>query len=251
MAITLIPRTLLSAGENCSLLKRALDYFRNNPVENDQHLNDLLVVADRDRTAVIEAYGGDDEETFGTPARAADTERDAVCGQLSKNLRGKRDDFDPAVAQSASIVYDLYKKHDFGGRKNSYELQSTVIHAFLNDCMRPDIQVAIDNARIRIGIEQLAKAQRRFEEAVQRKLEKVDESTPSVTALMEPLRQDVFELIVYLNSRERMNGGDIYGPINQKINEIVEEIEAKARARRARKENEREEADKRTGAAIS
>jgi hypothetical protein len=250
MAITLIPRTLLSAGENCSLLKRALDYFKNNPVENDPHLDDLLTLAECDRNAVIEAYGGDDDETFGTPARAADTDRDAVCGQLSKNLRGKRADFDPMVAAAAGVVYDLYKSHDFGGRKNSYEVQSTIIHAFLQDCSRPDIQVAIDRARIRAGIEQLAAAQKRFEKAMQQTLKRIDRSTPSVTALMQPLRQDVFELIVYLNSRERLHG-DIYGPINLKINEIVEEIEAKARARQARKENERAEAGAQAGAAIS
>jgi hypothetical protein len=186
--------------------------------------------------AVDGAYGSATEDAHTGELNKADEDRDQSAGRFTKVVRGLQYDFDPEKADSAAMIYSVLKKHEYGKPKASHAEQTTTVRAMLSDMATDTMKAAIMKAGVQAGFDDLDRKQTVFEEVYQRKIAgKAETRELPLTTLIAPLRQGIFDILVYLNSRERLQP-EQYRALNARVNELVTEAGAKAHGRKSRRD---------------
>jgi hypothetical protein len=234
MPIKALPRYLLKSGEIAAFGSRLKTILTDAPA-GDEHLGLLTGLLAQHTTDIVSAYGSIRENMFTPKLAQADSACDETINRFTRVVHGMCDDYDPAKAEAASIIYAILKKHEFGRTNASYAVQTTTTKAMLMDLDSPDAKAATVKAGVQPAVEEIRRNHLSFETIYQEKIaNKAEVREPSISSLMAPLRLDIGEILDHLNSRERVLPAQ-YATFNKRVNELVIEMSAKAHARQNRK----------------
>lgn len=234
MPIKTFPLYLLTAGEAAAAGRRMHEILSGVP-QDDHHCIELRQMINKDTDAVEAAYNEPTASEFTGPILDWDGKRDSLLLQISRVLRGLSYGFEPTVAQAAEKLYNLFEKHAFGAANRSYEKQSTTVHAMFEDIESRDMQQAIVTTGLEQAFADLRTAQDEFDRLVLQRIkdETSEHREPILSELVKPLRQDLYDTLKYLASRERLHP-EQYKTVVEQVNNLTSEITAKARARQTR-----------------
>jgi hypothetical protein len=235
MPVKTLPRYLMKASEITIAAERLIQLCAKLP-ESSPMIEAVVEKAKEDVAAVRRAYGTEAAPGLAARARLADESRDESCVQLTGLLRGLQYHFDSEVADSAETVYSVLARHDLGARRSSYENQSMVTAALLDDLAKPEIKEAVDRCGVAPAIADLKEKEEAFRAIIMSRIEASSEADePALRELVEPLRAAIFEILVMVESRERLNP-EMYRDFVADLNGMITEIGSKVRARKSRRE---------------
>lgn len=235
MAVKTLPRYLMTASEITVAGERLVRLCSDLPEENAM-ITVVVKEMEKDIDAVKDAYGAESDPGLSAKVREADEARDEAMVQMAGLLRGLQFHFDPEIADAAARIYKIIERHDFGSKRSSFENQSMVVTAMLKDLETPAALRDIELCGIMPAITELTEKQQAFKNTI---MERIDASSdtdePALRELVDPIRTAIGEILVFVESCERLRP-DIWSGFVTDLNGLVTEFSSKARSRKSRKE---------------
>ncbi len=159
---------------------------------------------------------------------------------ISQSLR-----LDPIIRKNANLIENIIKLPEMRIYNQGYKEQtSTMINFFNRVDSKPELSMAITEIEAQIIYDELKVAQTNFE---LKEIEKVTQAaakpkSESEEAVRE-LRKAFTDTSEFLNIMGQMTNRIEYNEIAAKINQLVDEVNTKVKARQTRRENAKEELD--------
>jgi hypothetical protein len=231
MAIKRIPRQILNTHELVELGNRLYPILREAS-GSDTHLAQLTAELSGHAKASESACSMRRGKRGRPRLMLSAANRDKICTRLGRYVSGMRYSVEPPQKQAGDLVYAVLKRNGFGRPRQSYAARSTAIKAILDDLTGPEMQAAISEIDAGLAVSQLAAAQADCERLEQESIA-AEAPRPNPTATGPAmLRQDLYDIISHLNSRERLDPL-AYAELNPRVNEMLSAAAAAARARLA------------------
>jgi hypothetical protein len=179
------------------------------------------------------------------PVFEADLERDKIYKKTTKYIRGLANHpFDTTIEAAGEKIYSVFEAHNLTLYKESYSVESQHIKALLIDLDKPENAEAITLLNLKPALDQLKAAQQKFDQLFVDKNKVESELTVTqISEFINPLRAMIYEMLAVLNSAERSDASK-YAAIVAHINELIAASNARAQARKTRKETAAELANK-------
>jgi hypothetical protein len=177
------------------------------------------------------------------PVAEADVERDDFHKKILLYVQGaQHHPDDQTIADAGKTVYALLELHNTGLARESYAVESHLLNALLLDFELPQYVAAIATLGISRSVANLRASQSKFESLqLAKNKNKTELTIEEINAYVTPIRDILLELLSSLRTELRRNP-ELYTPIVNQVNGLIDETISKARARVTRKKNEAENA---------
>jgi len=170
-----------------------------------------------------------------------DFERDQQYSDLVHLVNGLTTHYDPEIAHAAQRVLRLFRKYGLHLSHDSYAKESAKIDALLKDLGGAEAKADIDRLDVGTMVDKLSFAQQEFHKIHKKVIDsKADETKPPVNDVMPRLRIYLHHLTNYVALRHDLDPEGWKKEANR-LQEIITEFSAKAKARKTRALSEEEE----------
>src|SRR5512133_3471058 len=171
------------------------------------------------------------------PVFDADLERDKIFKKTAKYIRGLANHpTDTTIEAAGEKIYSVFEAHKLTLYEESYSVESQHIKALCINLDKPEFAEATTLLNLKPALDQLSEAQQKFDKLFVDKNKVESELTVAqISEYVNPLRSMIYEMLAVLNSAERSDASK-YAALVAHINELVAAANARAQARKTRKE---------------
>lgn len=207
----------------------------------DPVLSALLGALDPAIADVRSALGNLQDNPLTGELEQWDFERDQQYGDTLHLVNGLTTHYDPEIAKAAQRVLRLFRKYGLHLTHDGYAKETAKIDALLKDLDEPDAKADVERLDVETMVDKLRFAQGEFHKLHKKVIDsRADENKPPVNDVMPMLRMYLQHLTNYIALRHDLDPEGWKTEANR-IQEIITEFSAKAKARKTRASSEPEE----------
>lgn len=238
MPIKDLPFYELEYSESGTLGKNIVSIVNKKGPSEEKYLIALKDRLDKNVTDLESASGGTADNNQNSLVRAADKKRTGTYSKIHKHVRGKLDDLDPAVANSAGIIDDAFERHNSKLPSISVESRTHHLDALTTELKLPKYAEHISNLKIEAPLAQMETEEKEFTDTYNQRNEINTETKPEfqLTPCERAIQKTLSQITTYLNIVETVDEV-LFKPVINEINQAISELAPKVQARKTRSEN--------------
>jgi hypothetical protein len=232
-----LPFSLLSADEVHTSAGRINQVVLDSGVA-DPYIEQVRPPLHKSMQALSTAIGSSRASVFTRRLADGDGQRDARFVGFRDYSQAFIYHPDPEKSAAASLLVRLIQNRDWSLHRLGYAVETSQLNGLLNDLQSPEARASIKTIGAETWVTDLEEAQKAFEKLYQ---EKIDAESKEDYPLISEARKKVIRylegLLIYIDMMAELKP-ETYEPIAVKIDEVIVDVVAVARARRTRKEND-------------
>jgi hypothetical protein len=236
------PTSLLSPEELHTGTSRMVNVVEAE-VTDDEYINELLPPLKEKNDELADYIGKDSSSEYTDLLSKQDEVRDKLYTGFRDYCISFCNSYDASKAEAGILLNHIFHERGFSLQNYGYASQTSSLIVLFKDLDEEKASNAIATLDGTEWYNKLKEEQAKFEQIYQEKVDNESvKQTPQIKAIKKELSKLLNSLLTYIDQKSVFNP-EKFGPLVDKLDEIITDIVAIARARQTRKENASEKMD--------
>ncbi len=239
MQIRAILKSLYTSTEVQGLGDQIVSTIEDSPLQDQIVIQALLDPLRESLASLAQSRGHSRHNTQTERIEEADLARDnafrAFWMMIEAGVRRQNEPYRQAAVKVMSHMEAFDRRlYTFG-----YDRQSTLLKDFVAILEKPEVDQAIQQMQMQGWREEIKSAQTQFDQIYENKID--EETQKQALVPTKKAREQVLAQLTALTQTMNgllLSGQEVFKEVNPKIDQLIEEYESKAKARRTRRQNE-------------